>query len=56
MCKALQLSAGGCLFTLILPARLYRLFPCSFTAWLALRSLCDEPTDAAHEQILLNWR
>ncbi|EFN53901.1 hypothetical protein CHLNCDRAFT_136076 [Chlorella variabilis] len=44
------------LFRLILPARLYHLLPCSFTAWLALVSMCDEPFDAAHQQILLNWR
>jgi hypothetical protein len=31
------------LLLLLLPLLLYRLLPCAWTAWLALRCACDEP-------------
>ena len=41
---------------IMLPSMLYRLLPCSFTAWLALASLCDEPHSKDLELVLLEWR
>lgn len=41
---------------LMLPAVLYRLLPCSLTAWLSLVSVCDEPAAEELEVVLMGWK
>lgn len=49
-------GSAWCMPCLLLPSMIYRLLPCSFTAWLALVGMCDEPVPEQLELILLEWR